>query len=127
MNGRDFEGELNVCLERGEGFGDLPVKETKNIFFSSSSVVDGCVNFLLFLMGLCPKPQSLFAHDGLFFKGIRELASLGSLDARSNQKNQEIPEAISCADQKTKAKKCPRLPLFFTPLSSFAGGNFGGG
>jgi hypothetical protein len=47
------------------------------------------------------------------------------LDAKSNQKNQEIPEAISCADQKTKAKKCPRLPLFLTPLSSFAGGNFG--
>jgi hypothetical protein len=78
-------------------------------------------------MGLCPKPQSLFAHEGLFFQGIRELASLGSLDQKSNQKNQEIPEAISFADQKTKAKKCPRLPLLLKSLSSFAGGNFGSG
>jgi len=44
---------------------------------------------------VAPKPQSLFAHEGLFLQGIRELASLGSLDAKSNQKNQEIPEAIS--------------------------------
>jgi len=78
-------------------------------------------------MGRCPTPQSLFAHDGLFFKGIRELASLGSLDAKSNQKDQEIPEAISCADRKPKAKTGPRLPRFLTPLSSFAGGNFGSG
>jgi hypothetical protein len=77
-------------------------------------------------MGLCPKHQSLFAHDGLFFKGIRELASLGSLIKKVTKKIKKLPEAISCADQKTKAKKCPRLPLFFTPLSSFAGENFGG-
>ena len=77
-------------------------------------------------MGRCPTPQSLFAHEGLFFKGIRELASLGSLDAKSNQKDQEIPEAISCADRKPKAKTGPRLPLFLKSLPSFAGGNFGG-
>jgi hypothetical protein len=76
--------------------------------------------------GFAPNPNYFFAHEGLFFKGIRELASLGSLDQKSNQKSQEIPEAISCADQKTKAKKCPRLPLLLKSLSSFAGGNFGG-
>ena len=43
------------------------------------------------------------------------------------KKVKKLPEAISCADQKTKAKKCPRLPLFLKSLSSFAGGNFGGG
>ena len=48
--------------------------------------------FLLTQMGLRPKPQSLFAHDLFIFNGIRELAALGSLDAKSNQKSQEIPE-----------------------------------
>jgi hypothetical protein len=32
-----------------------------NLQFDSSSDIGECVTFLLFLMGLCPKPQSLFA------------------------------------------------------------------
>ena len=104
----------------------MKLKSVEKTFCLAARVI--LVSALLFyysLWGFAPNPNYFFAHEGLFFKGIRELASLGSLDAKSNQKNQEIPEAISCADQKTKAKKCPRLPLFFTPLSSFAGGNFG--
>jgi hypothetical protein len=60
-----------------------------------------------------------------FFKVFASSLRSVALMQKSNQKSQEIPEAISCADRKTKAKKCPRLPLFLKSLSSFVGGNFG--
>ena len=81
-----------------------------NMLFDCSSDIGVCVIVFTIPNGALPQTPITFL-----------------LDQKSNQKNQEIPEAISCADQKTKAKKCPRLPLFLTPLSSFAGGNFGEG
>jgi hypothetical protein len=55
-------------------------------------------------MGLCPKPQSLFAHEGLFFKGIRELASLGSLDAKRTKKIKKFPRQSAALTGRQRLK-----------------------
>ncbi|MFN5385647.1 MAG: hypothetical protein ACK5CO_02360 [Bacteroidota bacterium] len=69
MNGRDFEGELNVCLERGEGLGDMPVKETKNIFFGNSGDVDKCVIVFTISNGALPQtPITFLLMKVCFFK-----------------------------------------------------------
>jgi hypothetical protein len=55
-------------------------------------------------MGLCPKHQSLFAHDGLFFKGIRELASLGSLIKKVTKKIKKFPRQSAALTRRQRLK-----------------------
>jgi hypothetical protein len=54
--------------------------------------------------GVAPNPNYFFAHEGLFFQGIRELASLGSLTKKVTKKIKKFPRQSAALTRRQRLK-----------------------
>jgi hypothetical protein len=76
--------------------------------------------------GVAPKPQSLFAHEGLFLQGIRELASLGSLTKKVIKKDKKFPRQSASLTRRQRLKSVQgfhfSLRLCLPLLAKISGG-----
>ena len=105
MNGRDFEGELNVCLESGEGLGDMPVKETKNIFFSSSSDIGECVIVFTVPNGALPQtPVTFLLMKVCFFKVFASSLRSVALMQKVTKKIKKFPRQSAALTRRQRLK-----------------------
>jgi hypothetical protein len=77
---------------------------TKTFCLAAQVILVSALLFYYPKWGVAPNPNYFFAHEGLFFKGIREFASLGSLTKTVIKKVKKFPRQSAALTRRQRLK-----------------------